>query len=131
MVSCVCCIRTGATEHHRRDSAAVQCLLQTAAHRQCDVSSCGPLGPLCGMSPECGRKWGMPGRALGVAGGGHAGTSPGCGRKWGMPGRALGVAGGGACRDEPWVWPEVGMPGRALGVAGVGHAGTSPGCGRK
>ena len=30
----------------------------------------------------------MPGRALGVAGGGHAGTSPGCGRRWGMPGRA-------------------------------------------
>ena len=36
-----------------------------AAYQRSDVTSCGPLGagPRCGMSPGCGRRWGMPGRA--------------------------------------------------------------------
>ena len=36
-----------------------------AACQRSDVTSCGPLGagPRCGMSPGCGRRWGMPGRA--------------------------------------------------------------------
>ena len=37
------------TEHHRTDSAAVQCLLRMAAHQRSDVSSCGPLG----VGPRC------------------------------------------------------------------------------
>ena len=64
MVSCVCWIRTGTIEHHRSDSAAVQCFLRMAAYQRSDITSCGPLGvgPRCGMSPGCGRRWGVPGR---------------------------------------------------------------------
>ena len=59
-MSCLCPIRTGTAEHYRSDSAALQCLLRTAAYQRFDVTSCGPLGvgPRCGMSPVCGRKWG-------------------------------------------------------------------------
>ena len=41
MVSCVCSVRTGTTEHHRSDSAAVQCFLWMAAYQRSDVSSGG------------------------------------------------------------------------------------------
>ena len=44
MVPCTCWIRTGTTEHHQSDSAAVQYLLWMAAHQRSNVSSCGSLG---------------------------------------------------------------------------------------
>ena len=59
MLSRVCSIRTGITEHHGSDSAAVQFLLRMAAHQQSDVTSCG-------LTAE----W-----VLGVAGSRDAGTS--------------------------------------------------------
>ena len=52
MVSCICSVRTGTIEHHRSDSAVVQCLLLMAARQQSDVSSCGPQGGGAAMQNE-------------------------------------------------------------------------------
>ena len=42
-MSCVFRLRTGITEHHRSDSAAVQGLLRSVADERSDVFFCGPL----------------------------------------------------------------------------------------
>ena len=52
MVSCICSVRTGTTEHCQSDSAAVQCLLLMAAHQRSDISSSGPQGGKATMRNE-------------------------------------------------------------------------------
>ena len=67
---CVSCgIRTGVTEHHQSDSAAVQCFLRGVACQRSDVSSCGPLvaGPRCGVDrPGLARSWTVEMLVVGV-----------------------------------------------------------------